>query len=135
MQVKSIYVNLPVKDVQKARDFWSQLGFSFNEDFSDEKAICLVLSEGLIYAMLITHDYFKTFTNRPITDGTTSQVLNAVEVESKEKVDEIIKLALSNGGSRYRESTDYGWMYSDSFADPDGHQWEFLHMDMSKMGQ
>jgi predicted lactoylglutathione lyase len=70
--------------------------------------------------MLITHEFFSTFTNRPITDGTTTQVLLAIEVESREKVDEIVQLALENGGSRYREKADHGWMYYDTFADPDG---------------
>jgi len=108
MKVKSIFVNLPIKDLKKTRDFWSKLGFSFNEQFSDEKALCLVLNDGLIYSMLITHDMFSTFTNRPIADGTTTQVLTAIQVDSKEQVDKIVKLALENGATRYRESADHG---------------------------
>src|SRR6478735_8468552 len=115
MNVKSIYVNLPIKDIKKTRDFWTKLGFSFNPQFSDEKALCLILNEGSIYAMLITHEFFSTFTNRPIADGSSTEVLIAIEVESREKVDETIKLAFANGGSRYRKSEDHGWMYSDSF--------------------
>jgi uncharacterized protein len=83
--------------------------------------------------MLITHKMYKTFTNRPIADGSTTQVLVAIEVESKEKVDEIVTLALANGAIKYRESQDYGWMYYDSFADVDGHQWEILFMDETKI--
>lgn len=82
------------------------------------------MNEGLMYSMLITHEYFSTFTNRPIADASTTQVLTAVEVERKEKVDELVRLALENGGSRYRDPADHGWMYYDTFADPDGHQWE-----------
>lgn len=135
MNIKSIYVNLPIKDLNKTRDFWTKLGFSFNPQFSDNKALCLVLNDGNIYAMLITHEFFSTFTNRPIADGSTTQVLIAIEVESREKVDEIMRIALENGGTRYRNSEDHGWMYSDSFADPDGHQWEVMHMDKSKIPQ
>lgn len=133
MKVKSIYVNLPIKDINKTRDFWTKLGFSFNPQFSDEKALCLVLNEGLIYAMLLTNDFFSTFTNRPISDNSTTQVLNAIEVESREKVDEIVKIALENGGTRYRESADHGWMYYDSFADLDGHQWEVMFTDINQL--
>ena len=131
--IKSIYVNLPVKDLAVTKAFWTTLGFSFNDQFSDDKAVCLVLNEGSMYSMLITHEFFSTFTNRSIADGTTTQVLIAIEVESRERVDEIIKAALSNGGSRYRESADHGWMYYDSFADPDGHQWEVMYTDASQI--
>lgn len=133
MKVKSMYVNLPIKDLNKTKDFWTKLGFSFNEQFSDDKALCLVLNDGLMYAMLITHEMFGTFTNRPISDGSMTQVLTALEVESKEKVDKTIKLALENGGTRYRESADHGWMYYDSFADLDGHQWEIMFTDPGQM--
>lgn len=133
MKVKSIYVNLPIKDINKTKDFWTKLGFSFNPQFSDEKALCLVLNEGLIYAMLLTNEFFSTFTNRPISDNSTTQVLNAIEVDSREKVDEIVKLALENGGTRYRESADHGWMYYDSFADLDGHQWEVMFTDINQL--
>jgi predicted lactoylglutathione lyase len=133
MKVKSIYINLPIKDLTKTKKFWSNLGFTFNEQFSNDKALCLVLNEGTMYSMLITHEFFKTFTNRPIANGSTTQVLVAIEVDSKEKVDEIIQLALKNGGTRYKESMDHGWMYYDSFADPDGHQWEVMFTDPTKI--
>ncbi len=132
-KVKSIYINLPVKDLVKTRAFWSKLGFSFNEQFSNDKGICLVLNEGSMYVMLITHEFYKTFTNRAIADGSTTQVLIAIEVESREKVDELLKNALENGANRYRESADHGWMYYDSFADPDGHQWEVMFTDPTKI--
>lgn len=126
MKIKSIFINLPIKDIRKTREFWTKLGFSFNEQFSDDRALCLVLNEGLIYSMLITHEMFRTFTNRSIADGTTTQVLAAIQVESRELVERIVKLALENGATRYRESVDHGWMYYDSFADLDGHQWEVM---------
>ena len=135
MKVTSIFVNLPTKDLNKTRDFWTRLGFSFNEQFSNDKALCLILHEGLMYAMLIGHDMFSTFTNRPIADGTTTQVLTALEVESREQVDTIVQLALQNGATRYRDSADHGWMYYDSFADPDGHQWEILFSNPAQITQ
>lgn len=135
MEINEIYINLPVQDLDKTRAFWTKLGFSFNEKFSDDKAICLVLKEGLIHAMLLKRDFFSTFTNRPIADGSTTQVLIAIEVESKAKVDEMVKRALENGGTRFREAEDHDWMYFDTFADPDGHQWEVMFSDESKMPQ
>lgn len=129
MNVKSIFVNLPTKDLNKTREFWTSLGFYFNEQFSNDQALCLVLNEGLMYSMLISHEIFNNFTDRTIADGTTTQVLTALEVESREQVDRIVHLALENGATRYRESADHGWMYYDSFADLDGHQWEILFSD------
>lgn len=133
--VKSIFVNLPIKDIAQTRAFWTKLGFSFNENFSDDKAVCLVLNDGAIYSMLISHPMFETFTNRPIADASKTQVLIAIEVESREQVDEIVKTALEHGGSRYRESQDHGWMYYDCFADPDGHQWEVMYSDPTQIPQ
>ena len=133
MSINSISVNLPVKSLQKSRAFWTKLGFSFNEDFCDDKGLCLILKEDGIHAMLLTHEMFATFTNRSIADKTTTQVLLAIEVESREKVDEVVKLALENGGSRYGEAADHGWMYYDSFADIDGHQWEIMRIDSTKV--
>lgn len=133
MKVKSIYINLPVKDLAVTRAFWNKLGFAFNEQFSNDKGLCLVLNEGLIYAMLLTEPFFAGFTNRPAANGSSTQVILAIEVESREKVDETIKLALANGATRYREGEDHGWMYYDCFADPDGHQWEIMHSDEPKM--
>ena len=135
MKVKSIYVNLPIKNLEKTREFWTKLGFSFNEEFSDDKALCLVLNEGLIYSMLISHEFFSTFTNRSIADASTTQVLVAIEVESRELVDQLVKNAFLNGASRYKESADHGWMYYDSFADLDGHQWEIMFTDPSQLPQ
>ena len=132
--LKAIYVNLPTRDLEKTRIFWTKLGFSFNEQFSNEQALCLELKKDMIYAMLISHELFNTFTNKPISDNTTTQVLIAIEVDTKEKVDQMVSLAFENGATRYRDSADHGWMYYDSFADPDGHQWEVLFSDMSLLG-
>jgi predicted lactoylglutathione lyase len=133
--IRSIYINLPVKNIEKTREFWTKLGFSFNEKFSDDKALCLVLNDGNIYAMLISYEFYSTFTNRPIADESTTQVLLAIDVGSKERVDEIIRTALENGATRYLEPADEGWMYYDRFADLDGHQWEVMYADESVFPQ
>ena len=129
--LKAIYVNLPTRDLDKTRIFWTNLGFSFNEQFSNEQALCLELKKEMIYAMLISHELFKTFTHKPISDNSATQVLIAIEVETREKVDQLVSLAFENGATRYRDSADHGWMYYDSFADLDGHQWEVLFSDMT----
>jgi predicted lactoylglutathione lyase len=134
-QVKAAYINLPIKNLQATRNFWTNLGFTFNEDFSDDRALCLQLKPDIIYAMLITRDMYQTFTNRPIADGTTTQVLIAIEVESKDEVDRIVSKAIEQGATKYLESSDEGWMYYDRFVDLDGHQWEVLYSDMNLLQQ
>ncbi len=133
MTIQSIYVNLPVRDIQKTREFWSGLGFGFNPRYSDENAICLELNPPVIYAMLLQDQFFKTFTDRPTAEGSTTEVLNAIQVESRERVDELVRLALEGGARRYAAAREYGWMYSDCFEDLDGHQWEFFFADESKL--
>ena len=133
MNITDIYVNLPVKDVQKTREFWTKLGFSINEQFSDEKAICVVMKENHIYTMFLKEEFFQTFTNRPFAKGDTTQVLLAIGANSREEVDSMVKTAIENGGSKYSEPVDYGWMYQSSFADINGHQWEVMHGDVSQI--
>ena len=134
--IKQIFVNLPVKDLSKTRKFWEDLGFSFNPQFSDDKGAALVLGEN-IYAMLLTEDFYKTFINqKQIVDATVmSEVINAVSVENKEEVDQIVDKAYALGATKYREADVYEWMYSRAFQDLDGHFWEFVYMDMSKFPQ
>jgi len=129
-----IFVNLPVKDLKKSMDFFTKLGFTFNLQFTDEKAACLIITENSIYAMLLTEPFFKTFTKKEIADATkTTEVLIALDAESREEVEELVKKAVAAGGSVYAEPQDHGWMYQHGFADPDGHQWEILYMDESKV--
>ena len=130
---KQIFVNLPVKDLDKSKEFFTRLGFSFDEQFTDEKAACLVIGEN-IYSMLLTESFFKTFIKKEISDAKKStEVLIGIDVESREQVDELVKKAVEAGGTVYREPQDHGWMYGHSFADLDGHQWEVMYMDESAM--
>lgn len=131
-----IFVNLPVKDLQRSMNFFKALGFSFNMQFTDDKAACLIINDGSIYAMLLTEPMFKNFTKKDIADARkTTEVLIALDVESREQVDAMVKKAVEAGGSLYANPADHGWMYQHSFADPDGHQWELMYMDESKLPQ
>jgi uncharacterized protein len=130
-----IFVNLPVKDLKKSINFFTQLGFSFNQQFTDEQATCMVIGEN-IFAMLLVEERFQDFTKKPISDAKKStEVLLALDAESREAVDTMIKNAVKAGGSIYSDPQDHGWMYGHSFADLDGHQWEILYMDESKIPQ
>jgi predicted lactoylglutathione lyase len=130
---KQIFINLPVKDLKKTMAFFKKLGFTFNMQFTDDKAACMIIGENM-YAMLLLEKFFKTFTNKEIADAKKStEVLIAIDAESRKAVDEMIKKAVEAGGSTYRNPQDDGWMYGHSFADLDGHQWEVLYMDESQM--
>lgn len=128
-----IFVNLPVKDLKRSMRFFEQLGFSFNPQFTDDNAACLVIGEN-IFSMLIKESYFKTFTKKEICDSTRyTETLIAIDVDSREKVDEMIRTAVDAGATLYNEPQDHGWMYYHSFADPDGHQWEVMYADASQI--
>jgi predicted lactoylglutathione lyase len=124
-----IFVNLAVKDLNKSMDFFKSLGFSFNPQFTDETAACMVISED-IYTMLLTEEKFKEFTPKRIADSkNTTEVLTCISAESKDKVNELVDAALKAGATEARESMDYGFMYGRRFNDPDGHIWEVMWMD------
>jgi uncharacterized protein len=126
---RKIFVNLPVRDLQRSMAFWSQLGFEFNRQFTDEKAACMVLSEEA-YVMLLTETFFKTFTDRKICDTSTqTEGLFALSCASRAEVDEIVGKAIAAGGSHAKAAQDHGFMYGWSFYDLDGHHWEVLWMD------
>ena len=128
-----VFINLPVKDLAKSKTFFEGLGYSFNPQFSDENAACMVISD-TIYAMLLVESYFKTFTNKEICDAKKStEVLIALDAASKEEVQQMVAKAEELGAVIYKEPADHGWMYQHSFADLDGHQWELAYMDTSKM--
>ncbi|WP_027190979.1 VOC family protein [Fundidesulfovibrio putealis] len=128
-----IFVNLPVKDLDKSKEFFTKLGFTYNPQFTDENAACLILGEN-IYAMLLTEPFFGNFTKKSISNAKeTTEVLIAIDADSRKGVDEMIQNALAAGGSTYMDPMDFGWMYGHSFADLDGHQWEVLYMDIEAM--
>lgn len=127
-----IFLNLAVKDLNKSKEFFTALGYSFNPQFTDDNGACLVIGEN-IYAMLLTEKFFQGFTKKKIADATKeAEVINALGVESREEVDRIVDAALAAGGKIARDAEDHGWMYIRSFEDLDGHIWEVAHMDLSK---
>jgi predicted lactoylglutathione lyase len=126
-----IFVNLPVKNLNRSVEFFTKLGFSFNAQFTDETATCMIVSED-IYVMLLTHNKFKTFTPKEICDATKStEVLLCLSRENRSKVDEMVRQAVAAGGSIYSEPQDHGFMYAHGFQDLDGHIWELIYMEPS----
>jgi uncharacterized protein len=125
-----IFVNLPVKDLQKSMQFFTQLGYTFNKQFTDEKAACLVISED-IYAMLITEPFFQTFVpGKEISDTSKAkEVLVCLSAGSRDAVDRHLEKVVAAGGNEFRQPEDHGFMYGRSFEDPDGHVWEIMWMD------
>jgi predicted lactoylglutathione lyase len=124
-----IFVNLPVKDLARSVAFFKGLGYSFNPQFTDENAACLVIGDD-IFAMLLVEPFFRRFTKKEIADATTTtEAIVALGVESRERVDELVDKALASGGQAANETDDQGFMYGRSFQDPDGHIWEVLWMD------
>jgi predicted lactoylglutathione lyase len=126
---RQIYVNLPVKDLNKTVEFFTKLGFTFNPQFTDENATCMIIDSN-IFVMLLVEKYFGTFTKKAISDTTKdTEVIIALSTESREKVDEMLSNVLKAGGSEPREPQDHGWMYGRSFQDINGHLWEVIYMD------
>jgi predicted lactoylglutathione lyase len=130
-----IFVNLPVKDLRKSVEFFTQLGFTFNPRFTDETATCMIVAED-IFVMLLTEEKFKTFTPKKICDATEStEVLVCLSCESRAKVDEMVRKAVAAGGTTYNELQDHGFMYGHGFQDLDGHIWELVFMDPGAVGE
>jgi predicted lactoylglutathione lyase len=130
-----IFVNLPVKNLKKSIDFFTQLGFTFNPQFTDETATCMIVGDN-IFVMLLTHEKFKTFTPKQICDATKStEVLVCLSVDSQEKVDEMVRKAVAAGGATYKEPKDHGFMYENGFQDLEGHIWEIVYMDPAAINQ
>ena len=130
---RMIFVNLPVTNLAASMAFYEALGFTNNPQFTDDTAACMVWSEA-INVMLLTHDKWRTFTSRPIPPRTSSEVLLALSLESREAVDAMNEAAAAHGGTADINPTqDLGFMYNRNLADPDGHVWEAFWMDMSAL--
>ena len=129
MASRKIFVNLPVKDLNRSVDFFTQLGFTFNQQFTNEKATCMIVSEEA-YVMLLVEDFFKTFAKKGIADARVgTEAIVALSADSREDVDAMTDRALASGGQPANEPQDHGFMYGRSFYDPDGHMWEVVWMD------
>jgi uncharacterized protein len=130
-----IFVNLPVRHLNKSVEFFTKLDFKFNPQFTDDAAACMIVSED-IFVMLLTRDKFKAFTPKAICDATKStEVLVCLSFESREKVNEMVRKAVDAGGTTYNEPQDHGLMYGHGFQDLDGHIWEVIYMEPSAIHQ
>lgn len=124
-----IFVNLPTTDLERSKDFYTSLGATINQLFTDENAACIVWDEN-VYFMILTREHFATFTDKAVADPrSTAQVLTAISRDSREHVDETVAAGLANGGTEPRAPQDYGFMYSRDLEDPDGNVLEFMYMD------
>ncbi|MCW2724146.1 MAG: hypothetical protein JWN35_1067 [Frankiales bacterium] len=125
--MRMIFVNLPVKDLDASRAFWTELGFSFNLEYTDDTAACLVFDEN-IFAMLLTENRFRDFINGDIADPQTTEVLTCLSVPSRQEVDDLVAKAVAAGGKPWKPVLEEGPMYGGSFQDLDGHVWELMAM-------
>lgn len=134
--MSKLYINLPVTNLTKATTFYEALGFTQNPDFSNDDASAMVWDDNLS-VMLLTHSFCKNFLGKKtISDAhTTTEVLNALEFDSREAVDDFFNKAIAAGGKKTIETYDHGFMYGRDFEDPDGHIWEAFWMDTKGMPQ
>jgi predicted lactoylglutathione lyase len=124
-----VFINLPVADLPRSIAFFAALGFSTNPPFTDAAGACIAVSDE-ISVMLLTHARFRDFTPKRICDTSEAvEVLLSLSCESREEVDRLVARALAAGGTTYDEPEDFGFMYTHSFVDPDGHGWGVLHMN------
>ena len=126
---RQIYVNLPIKNMERSKAFFGALGFSFNPQFTNEQGACMVITD-TIYVMLLVEPFFQTFTKKQIADaGKTTEVLICLSCVSRAEVDELVRKAIAAGASTPNAPQDHGFMYGHGFQDLDGHIWELMYMD------
>ena len=131
--ITNIFVNLLVKDLKKTVEFFTKLGFTFNPQFTDENATCMIVGKD-IFVMLLVEKFFKTFTKKEISDvSKNTEVIVAVSTQSIEEVDQMMEKVIGAGGKESRDPQDHGWMYGRSFEDIDGHLWEITYMNKSSL--
>src|SRR5690606_354219 len=124
-----MFVNLPVKDLKRSIDFFTALGFSFNPQFTDDNATCMIVGEGN-FVMLLVEPFFQSFTKKPVSDARRqTEVLVAISRDSRAAVEDIVARAVAAGAATPMPPQDHGFMYQHGFEDLDGHQWEFFHME------
>ena len=134
-QSKNIFINLPVKDLNKSIIFFKELGFEFNQQFSDETTASMIISEN-IFVLIMVEERFKGFSKKEVTDTTTSaEAILCLSAENREQVDQLVNKALASGGKPYSEPQDHGFMYGWGFQDVDGHIWEVVYMDENALNQ
>jgi predicted lactoylglutathione lyase len=127
-----IFINLPVSDLKRSMEFYSNIGFRNEPMFTDETAAAMQFSDE-IFVMLLTHEKYSTFTKKPIVDtSTNSAALYALQLESLGAMNRLFEDAIAAGGREASDAKDYGFMQQRSFEDLDGHTWEVFYMDIEK---
>jgi predicted lactoylglutathione lyase len=125
-----MFVNLPVADLDRSKAFYTAIGFTLNPAFTDHNAACVIVDDGHNYFMILTREYFQTFTDLPIGDPAVNpSVSTAIFLETREAVDTAVTKGLAAGGVEPHPATDYGFMYQRQLNDPDGNILEFGYMD------
>jgi predicted lactoylglutathione lyase len=128
---RKIFVNIPVENLETSIDFFTKLGFTFDQRFTDESATCMIVSDEA-FVMLLVKARFGDFTKKALCDATTqTEAILALSADSKKEVDAFADAALAAGGTPANDPMDMGFMYGRSFDDPDGHLWEIVWMDPS----
>jgi len=132
---KQFWINLPVQDLHKSKEFYSQLGFTINSNQANDDHVQLIIGDSNVVVMLFPNSTFTNFTKHEITDTKQStEVLFSIDAASREEVDELARKVVTAGGTIYGEPSEHqGWMYGCGFADLDGHRWNVLYMEMSRM--
>lgn len=132
----AMFVNLPVTDLERAKAFYTALGFTINPQFTDHNAACVVVEEGHSYFMILVREYFQTFTDLPLGDPKTSPATStAIFLDTREAVDAAVTDGLAAGGAEERPAADYGFMYQRQLTDPDGNILEFGYMEQAAAEQ
>ena len=132
----SMFVNLPVTDLDRAKAFYTALGFRINPLFTDHNAACVVVEDGHSYFMILTREFFQTFTDLPIGDPSVNPtVATAIFLDSREAVDKAVTDGIAAGGAEPKPASDYGFMYQRQLTDPDGNFLEFGWMDPTAAAQ
>lgn len=130
---RQIYVNLPIRNLERSVRFFGALGFAFDPQFTDDKATCMIVGPDS-FVMLLEESFFKTFTPRPVADAHKStEVLVCLSCDSRAEVDALVNKAVAAGGATPNPAQDHGFMYQHGFEDLDGHLWELMHMDLAAM--
>ena len=126
--ITSIFVNLPVVNLERSVDFFTELGFKFNSQFTDETSTCMIINEN-VYVMLLEHSKFQGFIDKPIAPSTSTEAILAFACESPDEVRRLSETAISLGARKLNEPEDHGFMYSWGFEDLDGHLWDLFWMN------
>lgn len=127
-QTKNVFINLPVKDLQKTKQFFSEIGFAYDEQMTDDNGACMIIGENM-YVMLLAEPFFKTFVKKELTDtAQNTEVIIAISADSRDEVDEVVNKAIQAGGAPSNDKMDNDYMYGWSFQDIDGHLWEVMYM-------